>query len=123
MKKKSVKPREIVLLSDYGEVPAYRVDEYADILCEARQKFDRLCTFSNVQMEELAGSDKKNPDWEMERARAIKALDRYSREAFGVICSMSKLIHAVRDLKTTVELCDVELSAKKLARRKRRNLN
>jgi hypothetical protein len=116
---KSVKSKQIVMLSDDGELPGYDVDEYNDLIHEARQKLDRLCRFSGEQMENSVGSGDEVVDWREERAQVIKNLDRYSRQAFQVILKLAKLIHEVRDSRVMIERCDVEHAAKVLARRKR----
>jgi len=119
---KSTKPNEIIMLSDMGELPAYYVDEFRDLVCEARRRFDRLDRFSDDQLEEVFTSDRKVVDWTAERAKAIKALDRYSREAFQIISKLTELIHSVRDSKSLIELCDADHAAKKLARQKGQKL-
>ena len=65
---------------------------------------------------------RKVDDWESERKKAMKALDRYSHESFGAICELYELIHEVRDTKEIVELCDADHAAKRRSRQKRLKL-
>jgi hypothetical protein len=83
MKTKMLRNRHrSALMSDYGELPEYNVDEYADRLTVARRKFDRLCRFS-LDEHEAFHSKLMKADWEAEKKRSAKALNRWQRETFG----------------------------------------
>src|SRR5215213_5597584 len=82
-----------MLAADYGELPAYNVDEYADRLIAARRKFDRLCRFSSKEHELSVGSDREQIDWDMERKKRGEALDRWLRDTSAVAGELLKLFH------------------------------
>ena len=86
---------------------------------EADRKLGRLMKFSGDMLED--DCDREVLDWKTERARAVKMMDRYSKDAFKIIVQLAKLIHAVRDSKRLIELCDAECVGKMRARQKLSN--
>ncbi len=108
------------LMSDYGEMPGCRTDEYRDMVKSARQKFDRLDAFSCDELEAMI-SDVHNgkADWDSERIAQLKALDRWAKSTFVVIGKLLELFHQVRDDKKLLEIVSLERSTRKVTRSKR----
>jgi hypothetical protein len=108
---------DITLISDIGELPGYNTDEYRDRVNSARRKFDRLIAFTSDEFEVSFEEHKGRIDWEAKRNEKIKALDRWSRDTFGVIREL--LFHQLGDDKTLLEVCSLDRSTKKETRSKR----
>ena len=49
---------KLVLMSDFGQLPACRTDEYRDQVKSARLKFDRLDAFSCEELEALVTDER-----------------------------------------------------------------
>jgi hypothetical protein len=109
---------EIILMSDIEELP-YDVEEYRDRANSASRKLDRLIAFAADECEALFDEHKGKIGWEVERNEKIKALDRWSRDTFGVMRELLKLLHQVRGDKTLLEVSSLEHCTEKEIRSKR----
>lgn len=97
MKTKMLRNRDrFALMSDYGELPEYNVDEYADQLTVARRQFDRLCGFSLDEQVAFGIETDETVDWEGEMKRRAKVLGRWQRETFGVMSELLTLVNQIR---------------------------
>jgi hypothetical protein len=118
MKTKALRNEDrLALMSEYGELPEYNVDEYADRLTVARRKFDRLCRFSLDEHEE-SFDDEATIDWEVEKKRRGQVLNQWQRETFGVMAELLRLIHQVRCDQTVLDVFLLERSTDKVAHRR-----
>jgi hypothetical protein len=101
------------LMSDYGKLPGYHVDYYADRLTVARRKFDRLCEFSFNEHEASFEDDGDQIDWDLEKKKMGAALDRWLRETYAVMRELLKLFHQLRDDQTTLDVWLLEQSSRR----------
>jgi hypothetical protein len=119
-KTKIRKQKRPELLSDDGQLPGYRVEDFVDILKLARRKFDKLCEFSWDELEDGTSDDQDcEIDWVAKREKAIKKLDRWSCLSFAALHELFKLIHDVRDTQELLQVCSVDHAAKEQVRSKR----
>ncbi|MEH2565593.1 hypothetical protein V1289_005220 [Bradyrhizobium sp. AZCC 2289] len=111
----------VALLSDYGELPEYNVDEYADRLTVARRKFDRLCRFSLGEHEASSLESDDDPiSWRMEGKRREEILDRWQKETFAVLTELLNLLHEVRHDATVLDIFLLERSTSRGVASKRK---
>jgi len=83
---------------DYEELPEYLVEHYQYRLQTARQKLDRLDKFATG---EFKRSKKRRPagepvDWDRERDKRAKLLNRWVRETNGVVAAFTDLLDDLR---------------------------
>jgi predicted nucleotidyltransferase len=101
----------IAILSEYGEIPEYNVDEYADRLTAAKRKFDRLCQFALDEHEAVLFETDDDPiNWGLEIEKRAKALKRWQREIVGVLRELVKVLHEVRRDEALLVFFDEETS-------------
>jgi hypothetical protein len=101
------------LMSDYGELPGYNVDDYADRLNAARRKFDRLCKFSFDEHEASFEDGGERIDWDLERKKKGKALDRWLKDTYAVLGELLKLFHQLRDDQEVLDIFSLEKSSRR----------
>jgi hypothetical protein len=106
-------PDRSPLISDYGELPGYNVDDYADHLTAARRKFDRLCKFSFDENEAIFESSGERIDWDLERKKKREALVRWLRDTSAVLGELLKLFYQLRDDQTVLDVVTLEQSSRR----------
>ncbi|WP_342712893.1 hypothetical protein AAFG13_18215 [Bradyrhizobium sp. B124] len=100
------------LTSDFGELPGYFPDDYRDRVVAARRKFDVLDRLSSAELE-ASFDERAVQDWDAERAKQIKILNRWLRETKAVITELMKLFHDLRDSQSVLEEVLLEQSGKR----------
>ena len=81
-----------------GELLPYSVDYYRESITGIRKRLDRFERFALNELNHLADeNDQHEIDWDIERGKMVKKLDRWLREANGVIHELAILVQDVRE--------------------------
>ncbi|WP_338821869.1 hypothetical protein WDM22_33035 [Bradyrhizobium septentrionale] len=91
------------IISEIEEMPGYFPEDYHEHLVLAGRKFDNLDRLSVAELEASLDDEKVVDDWDLERAKRAKILDRWLQETKGVISELMKLFHSLRESQSLLE--------------------
>jgi hypothetical protein len=87
-----------------GELPLYSADIYRESIISVKRKLGRLERFSLAELERLQENNAGHPiDWNLERRKMTKTLDRWLRQTNDVISELMKLLLDIRDDQAILE--------------------
>ena len=79
-------------------MPPYLLGPYREQIAIAKRKLERLDRFSLAEFARPADDREPNEiDWNVERSKRAKALNRWMKETKGIMRELTKLLNDVRD--------------------------